>query len=218
MNEIIPIKLNGLLGLGANCYLIKAGAGFVLIDTGFAPKRAVLEKKLLQAGCTPGKLKLIIITHGHGDHTGNCTYLRKKYGAPVAIHKADAQSVAYANPDIRGVMKVFMHVLAFLTGIGKVEFFSPDISMDETYNLVQYGFDARVVHLPGHSDGSIGILTAQGALFCGDMFLNAGKPRKHPLVTNPAAYKASLEKIQGLAVKKVYPGHGEAFLWEQFVM
>lgn len=32
-------------------------------------------------------------THGHGDHTGNCAYLRRKYAAPIAMHRGDALKV-----------------------------------------------------------------------------------------------------------------------------
>jgi len=59
-----------------NCYLIKSDTGYILIDTGFSTKRTDLEKKLESAGCQPGNLKLIVITHGDFDHIGNCTYLR----------------------------------------------------------------------------------------------------------------------------------------------
>ena len=49
---------------GVNCYLVKTSAGFLLIDTGFSGKRADLEKELASAGCKPGDLKLVILTHG----------------------------------------------------------------------------------------------------------------------------------------------------------
>jgi mRNA degradation ribonuclease J1/J2 len=43
MQEITIINLGGMLGYGANCYLIKADTGYILIDTGFSPKRVVIE-------------------------------------------------------------------------------------------------------------------------------------------------------------------------------
>ncbi len=54
------------LGL-VNCYLVKTGDGFFLIDTGWATKRTELEKELESAGCKPGNLKLVILTHGDSD-------------------------------------------------------------------------------------------------------------------------------------------------------
>jgi len=46
-----------------------------------------LENKLTTAGCLPGKLKLVIITHGDFDHTGNCAKLQQKYNCKIAMHK-----------------------------------------------------------------------------------------------------------------------------------
>ena len=74
--RIIPIDLGGV-----NCYLVSAGDGFILVDTGVASLRAKLEQSLLAAGCKPGNLKRILITHGDLDHAENAAYLRDKYGA-----------------------------------------------------------------------------------------------------------------------------------------
>jgi len=41
--------------------------------------------------------------------------------------------------------------------------------LEEGQPLSDVGLDASVLHLPGHSKGSIGILTASGDLFCGDL-------------------------------------------------
>jgi glyoxylase-like metal-dependent hydrolase (beta-lactamase superfamily II) len=69
---------------------VETDAGLVLIDTGGSNKRAKLEKELGGAGCQPGNLKLIVITHGDFDHTGNAAYLREQFGAQIAMHQDDA--------------------------------------------------------------------------------------------------------------------------------
>jgi hydroxyacylglutathione hydrolase len=74
--EITTITLALPLGLGSvNCYLIKTEAGYVLIDTGSSNQRAALEHELHNAGCQPGNLKIIVLTHGDFDHTGVCHYI-----------------------------------------------------------------------------------------------------------------------------------------------
>ncbi|TRO53779.1 MBL fold metallo-hydrolase, partial [Candidatus Bathyarchaeota archaeon] len=87
--QIFQIPLKYLFGV--NCYLIKTEQGYYLIDTGIPKVRDQLEKAINDAGCGPGDLKLIIITHGHMDHVGNALYLRDKYGAKIAMHRGDAQ-------------------------------------------------------------------------------------------------------------------------------
>src|SRR5271157_845717 len=78
---------------GVNCYLASGPRGFLLIDTGFSGKRALLLRKLEEAGCTSGMLRLILITHGDTDHAGNAAFLRARYGAKIAMHAADTGMV-----------------------------------------------------------------------------------------------------------------------------
>jgi glyoxylase-like metal-dependent hydrolase (beta-lactamase superfamily II) len=54
--------------------------------------------------------------------------------------------------------------------------FKPDLYIDEGYDFSGYGFDAKVLELPGHSKGSIGTLMTSGDLFCGDLLVNTDKP------------------------------------------
>jgi hydroxyacylglutathione hydrolase len=90
--KIISLGLPFRLG-NVNCYLIKTDASYVLIDTGSSNKRSDLVRELKSSGCEPGDLKLIIITHGDFDHTGNCAYLREKFSTKVTIHHDDSGMV-----------------------------------------------------------------------------------------------------------------------------
>ena len=62
-----------------NCYLIRTAAGHVLIDTGGSNARKELHRELESAGCTPGSLKLVILTHGDFDHIGNAAYFARDF-------------------------------------------------------------------------------------------------------------------------------------------
>jgi hydroxyacylglutathione hydrolase len=74
-----------------NCYLLGAdGGGYILIDTGGSNNRTQLEAELKKNGCKPGVLRLIILTHGDFDHTGNAAYLREKFGSKIAMHYDDS--------------------------------------------------------------------------------------------------------------------------------
>ena len=217
MSEITTIHFNGLLGYGANCYLIRTDTGYILIDTAFSPKRTDIDKKLESAGCKPGNLQLIVLTHGHGDHTGNCAYLRRKYATQIAMHRSDSEIAERGNVDSHGVDRIILRLISFVAGLGEIETFRPDRYLEEGDDLSAYGWEAQILHLPGHSNGSIGILTADGDLFCGDVFVNVTKPVRHSIITDAAAFHTSVERLKSLSVKKVYPGHGKPFLMEQFI-
>jgi hydroxyacylglutathione hydrolase len=71
--------------------------------------------------------------------------------------------------------------------------------------------------LPGHSNGSIGILTAGGDLFCGDLLIHMDKPVLNAIIDDAAAANASVERLKSLEIDTVYPVHGKLFPMEQFI-
>jgi glyoxylase-like metal-dependent hydrolase (beta-lactamase superfamily II) len=217
LQEIKTISLLLPIGLGpVNCYLIKTNTGHILIDTGGSNRRTDLEKELESTGCNPGNLKLIVLTHGDFDHTGNAAYLRKKFGTKIAMHYDDLGMVE------RGDMfwnrkkgNILIRMIApILFGFGKSKRFKPDLYIEDGYDLSEYGFDAKVLHIPGHSKGSIGILTADGDFFCGDLLTNWDKPVLNSIMDDSAAANASAGKLKNLRIKTAYPGHGKPFPME----
>jgi glyoxylase-like metal-dependent hydrolase (beta-lactamase superfamily II) len=202
-----------------NCYLVETGSGFVLIDTGGSNQRTELERELARAGCKPGNLDLIVLTHGDFDHTGNAAYLRETYGAKIAMHQDDAgmaeRGDMFWNRSSGGALLRIMAPILF--GFRKSNRFESDFYLEDGTDLSEYGFDARVLQLPGHSEGSIGILTAGGDLFCGDLLENLKEPATNSLMDDPVACAASIERLQGFEISTVYPGHGQPFPLDSFL-
>jgi glyoxylase-like metal-dependent hydrolase (beta-lactamase superfamily II) len=218
VGEVTSITLAMPFRLGTvNCFLVAAGAGFVLIDTGPSNRRAELERELADAGCTPGNLRLIVLTHGDFDHTGNAAYLSTKYGARIAMHRddfgmAERGDMFWNRSSGNALSRGIAHLLFRFR---RSKRFRPDIELEDGADLSGHGFAAQVLSIPGHSKGSIGFLTANGDLFCGDLFENTGKPRTNSMMDNMADCEASVEKLQGTEIKTVYPGHGKPFLMDQ---
>ena len=202
-----------------NAYLVKTDVGFVLIDSGMAGNRATLERELRDAGCGLGDLKLVAITHGDPDHSGNASYLRAKYGAKIAMHKAEAAAVERGNmflsrgwlPLMRRVMKPLMNLFR----LRKRDRFTADLFLKDGDRLTEYGLDATILHVPGHSAGSIAVLTDEGAFFSGDFLENRTRPSVATLVDDAEALKAPFERVKALDIRTVYPGHGKAFTMDK---
>ena len=205
--------------IAVNCYLVKTSSGYILIDTGLPKKRSDLERELDTAGCKPRDLRLIIITHGHLDHNGNTAYLREMYDTKIAMHRGDSLMAESGDMfrGMKGFTVAIVRIMLPLVGLSRYDSFRPDIFLEDGHDLSEYGFDARVVHIPGHSKGSIGVLTADGDLFCGDLLVNMDKPAKNTLIDDPAEYDASVERLRALEIGTVYPGHGKSFRMEQFM-
>ena len=208
---------------GVNCYLVTTDTGFVLIDTGFSKNREDIEKELESAGCIPGTLKLIVLTHGDFDHSGNGAYLREKYGTKIAMHIGDEGMVEkgdlFYNRNANFLMRIMGKLMLFFlrTSLKKNNRFTPDIYVEDGYDFSTFGFNARVIYIPGHSKGSIGVLTNTGDLFCGDLLQNTKEPAKNSMIVNDEAFHESVEKLKQLKINIAYPGHGKSFQMEQFI-
>jgi len=211
MNEIIPIEFSGLCG---NCYLIRNGDSYILVDTAWRSKRNKIERNLSQLGCTKGKLKLIVLTHGDFDHCGNAFYLRSKFDCPVGIHREDSIITERGNMFINKNKKSYVADL-FTRIFLRIDTFKSDVFLEDRMDLGPYGVDAIILHLPGHSVGSIGVLTSENQLICGDLFENRKTPRLY-YVDDPAHIEHSLQKLNQYSIETVFPGHGKPFEFSAF--
>lgn len=213
-NKITTINL-GMV----NAYLLKANDGFVLIDTGMPFQWARLDTGLAAAGCAPGKLKLVIITHGDIDHVGSVIRVRDKYGAKVAMHAGDVPQVENGVMLRRKVkpliyrLKMSFRMLMMKLRRTRIAYprFKPDILLTDGQSLAEYGLSAKVIHTPGHTPGSLSVLTDDGDLFAGDLFTNRKKPAEANIIENSGQLESSLAKVKTLNIKMVYPGHGTPF-------
>lgn len=233
MQEIFRIDLNGV-----NCYLGKQNEKFILFDTGghiildkqFDNRYNALINKLKTYGCTPENLKLIVLTHGDNDHVANAPALRDYFGAKIAMHENDIKMVE--SPDIDMLMNLFKYrgiifklVFFFMKKqIRKImmktlddyQKFTPDVFLTDGDSLNEYGFDAKILHLPGHTRGSIAILTSNGKLIAGDLFTVNKKPEIAMLAYDFNILKASINKVKSIGAKTVLPGHGNPFELKDF--
>jgi hydroxyacylglutathione hydrolase len=217
-SDITIITTPFFLKVTVNCYLVNNGEKFALIDTGRSAKRREIEKEIESAGCRPGDLKLILLTHGDFDHCGNAAYFREKFDTKIAMHSDDSGMVEYGdmtwnrkkpNVIIRTLFGLFIN-------LNEADRFKPDIYIEDGDDLSDYEFEAKVIHIPGHSRGSVGFLTAAGDLYCGDLLANTDKPDIWSIIDDQAAADASIDKLKQIEIGTVYPGHGDPFPMAQF--
>jgi glyoxylase-like metal-dependent hydrolase (beta-lactamase superfamily II) len=187
--------------------------------------RLLFVDKFIEAGCTKGKLKAIILTHGCNDHAANAAKLREEYGCDIAMHEKDLalvnevtlnkiiENLHYRSMIYRIVyllMKKPIHSMLEKTRKDYLSFW-PDRFLKDGDDLSEYGMEAEVLHIPGHTDGSIGILMKEGILFCGDILANIKHPAVAPNAKNFRQLSESLKKLSLRKLSIIYPGHGEPF-------
>jgi glyoxylase-like metal-dependent hydrolase (beta-lactamase superfamily II) len=154
----------------------------------------------------------IILTHGHFDHIAavpalTAEYRRRMDGGPViAIHRADAE---YLGPDSYQV-----HCRSFTAAAGSAAYIEsrwedmplPDKTLEDGGTIGPF----TVLHLPGHTPGSIGLWDREAAvLFSGDTLFHGNYGRTDLPGGSEERIIASLKRLFAMdAGIPVYPGHG----------
>lgn len=216
--EIKTITLTNRMG-PVNCYLLQTEKGYVLVDTGWKHCREELVQELLSAGCNEDNLQLIFLTHGDFDHIGNCRYISDTFQAKVAMHWSDLGMAQngdmFFNRKAGGFFVRFLAKLMFRLPLE--DQFTPELQLHEDFPLSDYGIDGKVLHIPGHSLGSVGLLLSDGWLFGGDLLENKKKPQLSSIMDDKDMAHSSIELLKTLNISTVFPGHGEPFEMDDFL-
>ena len=191
-----------------NCYLVSDGKDAFLVDTG----SAVSYDKVLEE-CSKYNMKLIVLTHTHFDHAENAAKLSKHFGIPVACHEADVElfeSFDKQPMESYGIVgKVVLGTSLKVLRQTKVE--KPDnlIFIKDGDDLSAYGFDAKIIGLPGHTKGSVTLITGE-YMFTGDTLFHLSVGRTDLPGGDREELKTSINRLIGRDFNyKVLPGHGE---------
>lgn len=191
-----------------NCYVVSENENAVLIDT----CKSDSFDKILHI-CKPYTIRLILLTHGHFDHAQNAAALSQELNAPVAMHRADLELLNdnFSQPlRSKGLLgKIVLNASLKSFGSEKIPPFMPTVFLDEGDTLDRYGISARILHLPGHTDGSIAVDVAEEHLFVGDALMNMFYPTTSMIFHDKAAMLESAERISQLGKRTVYFGHGK---------
>lgn len=191
-----------------NCYIISNGENAILVDT----YRKEYREKILNA-CKPYKMRLLVLTHGHMDHVQNAAFLSEKLQIPIAMCREDADLIKdnmlqpLKAQSIMGKIVLAVSVKSFRKDM--IPFFAPDIWLSEGDSLDDYGISAKIMLLPGHTNGSLAIDVAEKYLIVGDALMNMFYPSVSLLYHDKEVMLKSAEKISKLGERVIYFGHGK---------
>ncbi len=208
------------LKLGLNsCYLI-CGTDIVMVDGGMPNKLKLFKRELSRLNIKPEKIKLIVLTHSHFDHSGSANEIRELTGGKIAIHESEKTYIENGGMLIpKGVNTYGKITQPMLFSIfKKIKFpkFIPDILLtDKPYPLSDYGVDGSIIFTPGHTIGSVSVLLDSGEAFVGCMAHNGFPFRRRPglpiYAQDIGAIKEGWKTLIEKGVSMVYPGHGKPF-------
>jgi hydroxyacylglutathione hydrolase len=198
-----------------NCYLLRSDGGAVLVDPGPPGGAATVIAGAEEANVRREDIRLIVVTHGHLDHYGAAAGVRAWCGAPVAAHRLspefsrDRRNALPPAQTLRGSVIRWFYLL--FSPLARFEPLQADLLLDGGADLSPHGVEARTVLLPGHSPESLGIVTAQGDLFAGDLFVNYTVLSQPIYLSDRDAWEGSYDHVRALKPRTVYIGHGEPF-------
>jgi len=197
----------------ANIWLVQGSTADLVVDTGlgiwdlpgFMKQQGLIGEKPVQA----------VATHIHFDHSGGLHQFEK-----FAIHSLEAKAIREGNNYETATVFLRSAEIAVPPHEGwtisdyKVKSAEPSTVLEEGHVFDLGNRSLRVLHLPGHTRGSIGLIDEhERILFTGDIVYDT-----HPLIdwfphSDVNAYVQSCRRLQQLSnqVDAVFPGHSDFF-------
>ncbi|MEU3620301.1 MBL fold metallo-hydrolase [Streptomyces sp. NPDC006872] len=211
--KVVPIPVLGKHAV--NAYLL-LGRQPVIVDAGTPGSAQLIYDQVAAHGVDPKDVRLIVVTHGHIDHFGSAAELSRLTGAPIAGHIADLdiyRAGRVSDPYLS--IGWFGHLFARSSRVRETtEGFEPNVLIRGETHLSDFGVEARIMPTPGHTAGSVSVLTDDGDLVAGDLvatpFLGFGKgrPANPPFHDDRLGNLASLRRMLALGPTKLHVGHG----------
>jgi glyoxylase-like metal-dependent hydrolase (beta-lactamase superfamily II) len=203
-----------------------------LVDTGIRTEASfeALKKGMEDIGFSFQSIERILITHGHIDHYGQAKRLSSLSGAPIYIHPKEygrIRSILHSLGFLKSVLlmngapeALVNEAIRYIESAQKMADPLEEAYFLEEGDRIPFGsMTWKTIHCPGHSPGLICFYWPEKKiLFSGDHLLKEitpnpilavseyGPPFHYPSLKQ---YLASLEKIEGLEISLLLPGHGE---------
>ncbi len=179
-----------------NYLLINESVGeALLIDCGGSGEEAVLAAQ--QSGV---RIAAVLLTHGHADHIEGVERVAKQFNCPIYLHRFDEQYPK--RPECNLSARIYIKPLTY-------DFKTVTVEDEDVIEVA--GFTVRVIHTPGHTQGSVCYRVGE-MLFTGDTLFRDSVGADFPPFGN---LETEIESIRSrlftLGEELVcYPGHGES--------
>lgn len=193
----------------SNVYLISNGASNLLIDTGLKGDGQRLLKRLEAIG----KPDAVILTHTHFDHAGNAGLVLEHYAPKFIVHETEKTFLETGDSPIpRGTVGW----TKFLYRLGPyrvphwfhVRGVKAEITFTDRYDLLSFGFNAYILHTPGHSAGSSCVIIDNEIAVAGDAIGGMPGAVFSPWGDDGTEMTCSWRKLLDTGCHTYHPAHG----------
>ncbi len=189
--KIIPCRVAISTKGVVKSFLLDAADRVILVDTGASDADAdIIMDGVKDMGREHADLKLCVLTHRHGDHTGGLKKLKKTLKFQVMAHELDMPAIQKSSGyDVEHVVKGGERL--------------PDCG------------GINILHTPGHTAGHISLhLPRKKTLIAGDAIVSAGEHlviSPTYLSSDPDAASESVKRLiaMNLDLERILVGHGD---------
>lgn len=193
----MDVHLVGGGGYDCNQFLVTTEGAALLVDagTGLAAE-STLERIHDVAG--DRAVETVYLTHWHHDHTGGAPAIARDLDAEILMPEAEAIAVREGRSD-----------LTMGDRFGAEQETHPVTGVEPGDTVAVGDVELEVLHTPGHTAGHTSLWhPASGSLLAGDVVFSAGSFGRVDLPTgDPSAMLESLERLAGMPIENLYPGH-----------
>lgn len=193
----VDVHLVGGGGFDCNQFLVTTEQAALLVDagTGLAAD-ATLERVREIADGRP--VEILYVTHWHHDHTGGAPRLAEALDAEIRMPEAEAVAIREGRSD-----------LTMGDRFGADQAAHPVTGVEPGDTVPVGDAELEVLHTPGHTGGHTSLWhVGTGSLLAGDVVFSHGSFGRVDLPTgDPAAMIDSLERLAGMPIESLYPGH-----------
>ncbi|MEG2813578.1 MAG: MBL fold metallo-hydrolase [Oscillospiraceae bacterium] len=205
-----PNKITMITAGNENCYVLSNENTTILVDTCSKKARELVWERIKDL-----PIKLIILTHGHYDHIENAKYFADKFDAKIAMSQLDAELISsplkneLKAKNFSG--KVMLANYKRHVKKNKIDEFEIDIPLYDGFDLNEYGFDAKIISLSGHTKGSVAIISASKMAIVGDTLMNMPTPTTALIAEDFETCEKDVDRLRELSLESIYTGHGKKF-------
>ena len=196
----------------SNVFLLTNSTTHILVDASVPGAWNRLVKNLNRLNIT--SVDYLILTHAHFDHAGNACKIKETYNANVFIHKNEKNNLLNGDNILpRGTNPITRRIVNSIGKryIAKLTYkpCQPDFVVESDYNFKDLGFNAYLMHTPGHTIGSMSLIIDDEIAIVGDTMFGIFKGSAFPpYAQDEHVMLKSWGKLLQTGCNEFLPSHG----------
>lgn len=195
--------------LDCHVYLLNGGDEYALIDAGAGIAPELIVERIEQDGLDPSRVRYLLLTHAHADHSGGAAWLKERLGLTVVGSKETAQWVGEADDraiSVDAARRAGVYPEDYRFAACQVA-----ITLDDGDTLRVGDVELTAIATPGHSRGKLSFVfreNGQVSAFTGDAIFPGGKILLQDIWDCSVQESCrSIERLHELDIDGLYPGH-----------